>query len=91
MIVVCARSSQADQRTSDMKDRVGIRGSMHTQLMWTEPSGEAPDWRVWRDSSRVSTDEHQDNHDDANLCRSMRAFVGWKHPGMKAGECRRGP
>lgn len=74
---------------SDMKDRIGIRGNIRAELMWTEPLGEAPDWRVWRDCSRASNAGSQDNFNDANLCRSMRAFVGWKPSGTKARERRK--
>src|ERR1700721_766188 len=37
----CARKC-----TSDMMDRIGMRGSMASKYLWKEPSGEQPDWRA---------------------------------------------
>jgi hypothetical protein len=62
---------------SDMQDRIDFRSNMLAELMWTEPDGDTPDWRVWRNSLEPSYDD-QGLFYDMDLCRSMRAIVGWK-------------
>jgi len=62
---------------SDMQDRIGFRSNMLAELMWTEPDGDTPDWRVWRNSLEPSHDDQVLTH-DVDFCRSMRAIVGWK-------------
>lgn len=60
-----------------MKDRMGVRGNIRSELKWSEPPGDTPDWRVWRNSAKT-TNENQANPNGADLCRSIRAFVVWK-------------
>ncbi|KAJ7455356.1 hypothetical protein B0H11DRAFT_2067763 [Mycena galericulata] len=66
---------------NDMADRIAMRGRIASEFSWTEPEP-APDWRVWRNriSSRrdESTGDRVRRPSSANLCRSLRAFVGWK-------------
>ncbi|KAJ7170762.1 S-adenosyl-L-methionine-dependent methyltransferase [Mycena crocata] len=64
----------------DMADRISMRGRITSEFGWTEPEP-SPDWRVWR--NRLSS--HQDEapsgrsrSSSTELCRSLRAFVGWK-------------
>ena len=60
-----------------MQDRIGFRGNIHAELLWREPSGDTPDWRVWRNSVTSNTKD-EDVPREINLCRSMRAIVGFK-------------
>jgi len=57
-----------------MKDRIGMRENIWAELLWSEPSGEKPDWKVWRDSLR----DRQEVPDNAGLCRYIRVSVGRK-------------
>ncbi|KAF9267849.1 hypothetical protein L218DRAFT_894059 [Marasmius fiardii PR-910] len=61
---------------SDMKDRIGMREHLASELAWPESPGERPDWRVWRNSIDIKpVDETKARRD---LCRSLRGFVAWK-------------
>ncbi|KAJ7104060.1 S-adenosyl-L-methionine-dependent methyltransferase [Mycena belliarum] len=65
---------------NDMADRISMRGRITSEFGWAEPEP-APDWRVWR--SRLSSPRgeygcEQPASSKTNLCRSLRAFVGWK-------------
>ncbi|KAJ7227287.1 S-adenosyl-L-methionine-dependent methyltransferase [Mycena pura] len=63
----------------DMTDRMSMRGRVASEFGWPEPDP-SPSWRVWR--HRMSS--HRDEAPSASLrpgselCRSLRAFVGWK-------------
>ncbi|KAJ3824700.1 hypothetical protein F5878DRAFT_312394 [Lentinula raphanica] len=61
---------------SDMTDRIGMRDSIMFELLWAEPAGERPDWRVWRNSLEIKSIEQPDPAVD--ICRSIRGFVAWK-------------
>jgi hypothetical protein len=60
---------------SDMTDRIGARGIVHSDFLWGVPPGERPDWRIWKDSqtSKASTPS-----DAPELCRTLRGFICWK-------------
>jgi len=64
----------------DMKDRIGIRGCIGAELMWSEPPGPLPDWRVWRDSLEMQREDDEFTlvDRDMDICRSIRGFVCWK-------------
>jgi hypothetical protein len=65
-----------------MKDRIGIRGCIGAELMWAEPPGQPPNWRVWRNSLEMQHDDDESTLcEDVDLCRSIRGFVCWK-PGL---------
>ncbi|KAJ7475936.1 hypothetical protein FB451DRAFT_1245281 [Mycena latifolia] len=67
----------------DMADRISMRGRINSEFSWTEPDP-APDWRVWRNrlssprDESSSRDEQPQPRSSTDLCRSLRAFVGWK-------------
>ncbi|KAF9007595.1 hypothetical protein BDQ17DRAFT_1324155 [Cyathus striatus] len=67
---------------NDMTDRIGMRDCLVSQLSWSEPAGERPDWRVWRGhlekeySSRDSGYASLSGEDPEDLCRSVAGFVG---------------
>lgn len=66
---------------SDMKDRIGFRHSLAAEFNWSEPPGERPDWRVWRDNiDLLATKKHttKSGQQSQALCRSLRGFVAWK-------------
>ncbi|KAF7970068.1 hypothetical protein HWV62_25038 [Athelia sp. TMB] len=58
----------------DMRDRINARDVIRTQLHWEEPPDSVSEWRDWRHSV-VHTEEGQSTDD---LCRNIRALVGWK-------------
>ncbi|KZP25216.1 S-adenosyl-L-methionine-dependent methyltransferase [Athelia psychrophila] len=58
----------------DMRDRINARDVIRTQLHWEEPVDSVSDWRDWRDSVIHSGDGQSTD----NLCRNIRALVGWK-------------
>lgn len=63
-----------------MKDRIGIRGSITAELLWTRPTDDPPDWRVWRDTAEKHDDQYDTllDVDEVDLCRSLRGYVCWK-------------
>ncbi|RDB26274.1 Demethylmenaquinone methyltransferase [Hypsizygus marmoreus] len=74
---------------NDMADRISMRSSIIGQFGWSEPSGDRPDWRVWR--STVAKAQLSDATSpwseipswpglktEVDLCRSTRAWVAWK-------------
>ncbi|KAJ6576596.1 hypothetical protein DFH09DRAFT_1149810 [Mycena vulgaris] len=62
----------------DMADRISMRGRITSEFGLTEPEP-SPDWRVWRNRLSSPRDEPLDEpRPSTNLCRSLRAFVGWK-------------
>jgi hypothetical protein len=60
-----------------MQDRIGARGTILAELGWREPPGEKLGCRVWRDSVKAGDNDY-DMRQEVDLCRSMRAVVGWK-------------
>ncbi|KAJ7761879.1 hypothetical protein DFH07DRAFT_814409 [Mycena maculata] len=65
---------------NDMADRISMRGRIASEFGWAEPDS-SPDWRVWRNCLSSQREEMlggRSRHPSANLCRSLRAFVGWK-------------
>jgi hypothetical protein len=60
---------------SDMTDRIGSRARIKSDLLWTEPLGEKPSWKIWRDGADLS---EVDEPPGRYICRSMRAFVARK-------------
>ncbi|KAG6821297.1 hypothetical protein H0H93_000158 [Arthromyces matolae] len=64
---------------NDMTDRIGMRALM-SQLNWPEPPGQRPDWHVWR--AKVPAEDRSPFNSSIpaipDLCRSIRAFIGWK-------------
>lgn len=65
---------------NDMADRIAMRGRIGLEFGWTEPLP-SPDWRVWRNRISPRREESPDERfrpSSADLCRSLRAFVGWK-------------
>ncbi|KAF9073461.1 hypothetical protein BDP27DRAFT_1289309 [Rhodocollybia butyracea] len=60
---------------SDMTDRIGMRDNIMFELLWPEPAGERPDWRVWRKSLDMKPIEAPPS---TNICRAIRGFVAWK-------------
>ncbi|TFK33245.1 hypothetical protein BDQ12DRAFT_738933 [Crucibulum laeve] len=68
---------------SDMQDRIGMRNHIFSHLSWEEPAGDNPDWRTWRGRLNSTDSAANDGHplvmpEPGDLCRSIRAFVGWK-------------
>ncbi|EGN98895.1 hypothetical protein SERLA73DRAFT_181609 [Serpula lacrymans var. lacrymans S7.3] len=65
---------------NDMTDRIGIRGSITSELLWAEPLGKPPDMRVWRKSlpPHAGSPILEVETKPADLCRSLRGFVCWK-------------
>ena len=65
---------------SDMKDRIGLRHCVETELCWAEPPGDRPDWRIWRDNVDILGPkiDRAPLRKDEPLCRSLRGFVAWK-------------
>ncbi|KAJ7707607.1 hypothetical protein B0H17DRAFT_1033226 [Mycena rosella] len=61
----------------DMADRMSIRGRISSEFGWTEPEP-SPDWRVWRNRLPSPREESLGERQPSDLCRSLRAFVGWK-------------
>ncbi|KAJ7126888.1 S-adenosyl-L-methionine-dependent methyltransferase [Mycena epipterygia] len=63
----------------DMADRISMRGRIVSEFNWTEPEP-SPDWRVWRNQISSHCDEplRESRPSSPDLCRSLRAFVGWK-------------
>ncbi|KAJ7158655.1 hypothetical protein C8R46DRAFT_396374 [Mycena filopes] len=66
----------------DMADRISMRGRVGSEFGWSEPEP-SPDWRVWRNRmsshrENESLGERPRSSSSENLCRSLRAFVGWK-------------
>ncbi|KAJ7773356.1 hypothetical protein B0H16DRAFT_1512087 [Mycena metata] len=64
----------------DMADRISMRGRVSSEFNWTEPDS-SPDWRVWRNRMSSHRDEAlggRPQPSSSDLCRSLRAFVGWK-------------
>ncbi|KAJ6521313.1 hypothetical protein B0H19DRAFT_1204046 [Mycena capillaripes] len=64
----------------DMADRMSMRGRVTSEFGWPEPEP-SPDWRIWRNrmsSLRGETLGEQSRSSPTDLCRSLRAFVGWK-------------
>ncbi|KAJ7678912.1 hypothetical protein DFH06DRAFT_1078177 [Mycena polygramma] len=64
----------------DMADRMSMRGRVTSEFGWTEPEP-SPDWRIWRNrmsSHRGETLGERPRPSSTELCRSLRAFVGWK-------------
>ncbi|KAK7033191.1 Methyltransf-25 domain-containing protein [Favolaschia claudopus] len=63
----------------DMADRISMRGRVTSEFGWAEPEPQ-PDWRIWR--TRMSQHRGDSSEERSqvgpNLCRSLRAFVGWK-------------
>jgi hypothetical protein len=70
-----------DFKHSDMTDRISMRDHL-ISVAWPEAPGEQPDWRCWRstlENNKSSADSLSVNPNDSqDLCRSIRAFVGWK-------------
>ncbi|KAJ7650178.1 hypothetical protein FB45DRAFT_887172 [Roridomyces roridus] len=62
---------------NDMSDRIAMRGRIGSEFGWVEPDS-TPDWRVWRNRLPSQRDEAFQPPSSADLCRSLRAFVGWK-------------
>lgn len=65
----------------DMEDRIGFRHCVGTELCWTEPPGDRPDWRIWKDNVDMiahKTDRVLTKSKPGPLCRSLRGFVAWK-------------
>ncbi|KIK63000.1 hypothetical protein GYMLUDRAFT_242078 [Collybiopsis luxurians FD-317 M1] len=60
---------------SDMTDRIGMRDNIMFEFLWTEPPGERPDWRVWRNSLDSKPFEGSPGSDH---CRALRGFVAYK-------------
>ncbi|KAH7924284.1 hypothetical protein BV22DRAFT_1091159 [Leucogyrophana mollusca] len=58
---------------NDMADRTSVRGSMNSELLWSEPSGKPPEWRVWRNSLPLQAIES--TQEGRDMCRSLRGFV----------------
>ncbi|KAJ3744450.1 hypothetical protein DFH05DRAFT_1190394 [Lentinula detonsa] len=61
---------------NDMTDRIGMRDSIMFELLWPEPAGERPDWRVWRNSLDIKNVEEPEPAVD--ICRTIRGFVACK-------------
>jgi len=64
----------------DMADRISMRGRVNSEFSWLEPEP-SPDWRIWRtrmSQRRGETLGEQPHPSPNDLCRSLRAFVGWK-------------
>lgn len=61
---------------SDMKDRIGIRGCISTELMWAEPPGQSSDWQTSFEKER--DDDERTLYEDVDICRSIQGFVCWK-------------
>lgn len=57
-------------------DRMGVRQLMMASLMWSEPPGDRPDFRVWRHN--LGAHAIQNTNASEELCRSLRGFVAWK-------------
>lgn len=57
-----------------MTDRIGMRDNIMFQLLWAEPPGERPDWRLWRNSLVIQ----EENPPPRDVCRTLRGFVAWK-------------
>ncbi|KAK7463533.1 hypothetical protein VKT23_006881 [Stygiomarasmius scandens] len=60
---------------NDMADRIGMRDHVMSQFQWSEPPGERPDWRVWRNNVQLLEDTQKNTGD---WCRTIRGFVAWK-------------
>ncbi|GAW10209.1 S-adenosyl-L-methionine-dependent methyltransferase [Lentinula edodes] len=65
-----------DNWENDMADRIGMRDNIMFELLWPEPAGERPDWRVWRNSLDIKPVEQSEPA--ADICRTIRGFVAWK-------------
>lgn len=86
ILIIFIANAEIDP-ASDMADRIGMRGSVMTQFGWMEPTGERPDWRVWRTNleklklpldNRTSYESTESTGPRVEFCRSMRGFVAWK-------------
>ncbi|KAH7884447.1 hypothetical protein F5I97DRAFT_1937885 [Phlebopus sp. FC_14] len=62
---------------NDMVDRASVRECIRSELSWNEPSGMAPEWRVWRNSLPPYCVESE-RAKGTELCRSLRGFVCFK-------------
>lgn len=62
---------------NDMADRTSLRGRMRSELMWSEPIGKPPDWRLWR-NSLPQEDTCSSPDESTEYCRSLRGFVCFK-------------
>jgi hypothetical protein len=62
---------------NDMADRTSLRGRMQAELMWSEPIGKPPDWRLWR-NSLPQEGACSSRDESAEYCRSLRGFVCFK-------------
>ncbi|KAF9243404.1 hypothetical protein BU15DRAFT_86381 [Melanogaster broomeanus] len=62
---------------NDMADRTCVRGSIQSELSWSEPFGKQPDWRVWCNSLPAQSEEPEYD-EKTDLCRSLRGFVCFK-------------
>ncbi|KAJ7593263.1 hypothetical protein C8J56DRAFT_930700 [Mycena floridula] len=65
---------------NDMTDRIGLRDCIGLELHWTEPDGDRPEWRIWRDNTDMmrKKDPLVSNDLSPPLCRSLRGFVACK-------------
>ncbi|KAJ7364117.1 hypothetical protein DFH08DRAFT_838383 [Mycena albidolilacea] len=61
----------------DMASRISMRGRVTSEFTWPEPEP-SPDWRIWRMRMSQHRGEAQGERPPNGLCRSLRAFVGWK-------------
>lgn len=61
---------------SDMSDRTSVRGSIQSELSWSEPFGKPPEWRVWFNS--IPTNDETEYDKELELCRRLRGFVCFK-------------
>ncbi|EKM78109.1 hypothetical protein AGABI1DRAFT_129890 [Agaricus bisporus var. burnettii JB137-S8] len=72
----------------DMEDRMRLRKRMNNQVAWNEPCsprGGKPVWRHWRKAidqvlAREDKSVFDFPTDPDNLCRSVKAYMGWKAP-----------
>ena len=70
----------------DMKDRMGVRGHVHTSLDWRDPDTDRLSVGTRLSGlSQAQTKKSSDatttsgaEPDEASICRALRGFVAWK-------------
>ncbi|KAJ7067032.1 hypothetical protein C8F01DRAFT_1120047 [Mycena amicta] len=64
---------------NDMADRMSMRSRVHSEFGWKQPE-QSPEARLWQNRMLHHREEANGAvpRSTAELCRSVRAFVGWK-------------